>query len=113
MSSAARFSYTAKATIWPLLGRDDQTGKQTFGPPQVFDCDYSADSVRMTDAKGIEFTTRQLLFTEFDSAKQGDRVLLGQVATVDPIAAGALDVRAVMQWSDTFDRIADDFRIAS
>lgn len=113
MSSAASWSYTAKATLWPLLGRDDWTGAITFGPPTVFDCDYQAESVRMTDDKGVEFTTRQFIFTEKDDIKQGDRVLIGEHVDPSPITAGAFEVRSVTRWADTFDRVADDFRVAT
>lgn len=111
MSAAASWSYTAKATLWPWLGRDDWSGLEQFGPPEVFDCDYSAESKRMTDAKGVEFTTRQILYTERADIKQGDRVLIGESAVSSPIAAGALEVRAVKRDADTFQRLADDFQI--
>lgn len=113
MSAAASWSYTSSATVWPRLSRADWSGVEAFGPPSTFPCDYSAESIRMTDAAGVEFVTKQLLFTERADIKQGDRVLIGASAEPDPIAAGALEVRAVMRWSDTFDRVADDFRIAT
>lgn len=52
MSAAGNWSYTAKATVWPWLGRDDWSQVEQFGPPEVFSCDYSAESKRMTDARG-------------------------------------------------------------
>jgi glutaredoxin len=111
MSAAANWSYTARATLWPWLGRDDWSGVETFGPPQAIDCDYSAESKRMTDAKGVEFVTRQILYTERADIKQGDRVLIGESAVVSPIDAGALEVRAVKRDADTFDRVADDYQV--
>jgi glutaredoxin len=113
MSAAARFSYTSRATLWPNLGRDDWTGLTTYGPPQVFACDYSAESLRMVDAKGVEFTTRQILFTELSTAKQGDMVLIGESAVASPVAAGALEVRAVTRFADTFRNEADDYKLMS
>ena len=113
MSSAAAWSYTARATLWPWLGRDDWSGVETFGPPEVFDCDYSAEAKRMTDAKGVEFVTRQIIYTERDDIKQGDRVLIGESVEVNPIAAGALEVRAITRSADTFERLFDDFEIAT
>lgn len=113
MSSAASWSYTARATLWPWLGRDDRTNVETFGPPEVFDCDYSAESKRMTDPKGVEFTTRQTLYTERSDIKQRDRVLIGESAVSSPIAAGAFEVRLVIRDADTFDRVADDFQIVT
>jgi hypothetical protein len=111
VSAAAAWSYTSKATLWVLLGREDWTGKETYGAPVVFPCDYSAESVRMTDAKGVEFTTRQIIFTEHAGIKQGDMVLIGVSALDDPIAAGAMEVRAVTRYADTFDQVADDYKV--
>lgn len=113
MSSAARWSYTSKATHWSLTGRDDWTGALTFGPPVAFDCDYKAESIRMTDAKGQEFTTRQILYTEKADIAQGDRVLIGEHAEVGPLSAGAFEVRAVTRYADTFEQLADDFQVAT
>src|SRR6185369_1083042 len=113
MSAAANWSYSARATVWPWMGRDDWSGVETFGPPQAFDCDYSAKSERRTDAKGVEFVTRQLIYTERGDIKQQDRVLIGESALVDPIAAGALEVRAITHNADTFDRAADDYEVAT
>lgn len=111
MSAAAAWSYTAKATFWPLTGFDDWTQEKTYGPPVVIDCDYSAESKRMTDANGIEFTTRQIIYTERADLKQGDCILIGESAVASPIAAGAFEVRAITRDADTFDRVADDFRV--
>jgi hypothetical protein len=113
VSAAAAWSYTSKATLWALLGREDWTGKEIYGAPAVFACDYSAESMRMTDAKGVEFTTRQIIFTERADIKQGDMVLIGASALGDPIAAGAMEVRAVMRYADTFDQVADDFKVVT
>ncbi len=112
MSSAAAWSYTAKATHWPRTGRDGRTGLETFGPPVVFLCDYSAKAERMTDSKGVEFVSRQTIYTEKADIKPGDRVLLGEHAG-DALAAGGLEVRAVNRDADTFERLADDFKVVS
>lgn len=111
MSSAASWANTAIATLWPLLGRDDRTGAQTFGMPVSFPCDYSAKAERITNSRGVELTTRQTVYTEFSEAKEGDRLLIGESLEANPIEAGALDVVATMRYSDTFDRVADDFVI--
>lgn len=113
MSAAASWSYTATATLWPLLGRDDWTGAITYGPPQVLACDYTAEAVRMTDAKGIEFVSRQHIFTERADIKQGDMILIGESTSQSPVTAGAFEVRAVTRWADTLDRVADDYRVST
>lgn len=112
MSSLASWSYTAKATLWPLIAVDDWSRVGTFGPPSVFDCDYKAEAKRMTDAKGVEFTSSQVIYTERPDIKPGDRVLIGEHAG-DPIAAGAWEVRAVKRDADTFNREADDFQVVT
>jgi hypothetical protein len=113
MSSLAAWSYTAIATLWPLVGTDDWSGAKNFGAPVQFACDYSAEAVRMTDDAGVEFTTRQILHTERSDMKQGDMVLIGTSTLPDPVAAGADEVRSVKRFSDTFQREADDYRIAT
>lgn len=113
MSAAARWSHTSQATYWPLTGFDDWTQAKTYGPPVVIACDYSAESVRMTDAKGVEFTTRQIIHTETATIKQGDMILIGVSALANPLAAGAFEVRAVTRFADVFDQLADDWKIAT
>lgn len=111
MSSIARWSYTAKATIWPLLSRDDWNGQKSFGPPEVFDCGYASKSERMTDANGVEFTTKQILYTERSDIKQQDMVLIGESSLQSPIAAGAVEVRVVARDQDVFEGLADDYTV--
>lgn len=113
MSAAASWSYTSTATHWPRLSLDDWTRVATFGPPVQFACDYSAEATRMTDAQGQEFTSRQVLHTERSSIQPGDFVLIGVSAVVDPVAAGAFEVRAVTRFADTFDGKADDYKVAT
>jgi len=113
MSAAAAWSYTATATLWVLLGRDDWTGAVTYGPPQAVACSYGAKAERRTDSLGVEFTTRQILYTERADIKRGDRILIGTSDALDPLAAGAPEVRSVVRTEDTFDRLADDFEVAT
>lgn len=113
MSAVASWSYTARATVWPLLGRDDWTGVVSFGPPESFDCDYSAESKRMTDALGVEFTSKQIIFTERADIKQGDMVVIGESVASTPQAAGAYEVKLIKRDADTFQREADDFQIVT
>jgi hypothetical protein len=113
MSSASAWSFTSKATHWPLLSRSDWDGSRTFGAPVVFACDYTAEAQTAMGADGREFVTKQILFTERASIARGDFVLIGVSTNADPIAAGADEVRAVTRYADTFDQRADDYRIAT
>lgn len=109
MSSSASWSYTATATLWPRLGADAWGGVETFGPPEAVACDYSAKAETITDPKGREFVSRMQVFTERADIKPGDRLLIGASTEPNPIAAGAVEVRAVQRYADTFDRVADDY----
>lgn len=113
MSSLAAWSYTRRATHWPRISRGDWSGVSTWGAPVVFACDYTAQAQRMVDARGVEFTTRQIVFTEKADIHFGDMLLIGEVSIADPVAAGAQEVRAVDRFSDTFEQQADDYRVAT
>ncbi len=113
MSAASRFSYTSQATYWPRIGFNDWTRVVTYGPPVVIACDYSAESVRLTDADGVEFTTRQIVFTEESAIKQGDMLVIGASDLASPQAAGAFEVRMVTRYADTFDQLADDYKVVT
>lgn len=115
MSSAANWSYTAKATLWPLSDRDDWDGGQSFGAPVVIDCDYASSSERLTDGKGVEFVSRMRVFTEHAAAKQGDYIAIGDhSSSIDPLTVvGAAEVRLVLRYADTLDRLADDYEVVS
>jgi len=110
MSAASAWSLTSVCTHWALTGRDDWTGALTWGAPVTFACDYKAESKRMTDAQGVEFTSSQIIYTERASIKPGDRVLIG-AHTSGPVADGAWEVKAVKRYADTFDQAADDFEV--
>lgn len=112
MSAAAAWSYTSTATHWSLTGYDDWTGAKTYSAPVTFACDYTAESKRMTDSSGIEFTSRQVIYTERSTFVQGDMVMIG-VHTGDPVTAGAFEVRSISQYADTFDGLADDYKVVT
>lgn len=113
MSSLAAWSYTAVATLWPLLGRADWTQEPIYGPPVPFACDYGSQAKVMRDDKGDEFTALLSIYTERAGIKRGDWVLIGASTVADPVAAGAREVRAVERFADTFERSADDYLIGT
>lgn len=113
MSAVASWSYTSKATHWPKVARLDWGGAVTFAAPRAFDCDYIAESVRMRDAQGVEFVSRQTLYTERADIKPGDMVLIGISTEADPASAGAAEVRAVTRFADTFERAVDDWKVVT
>lgn len=113
MSSLARWSFTSTATHWPCTGRDSWSGVATFGDPVTFLCDYKAESKQVTDSKGVEFTSSQILYTEHSGIKPGDRVLIGSHSGLTPLEAGAWEVRAVKRYADTFDGMTEDVEVVT
>jgi hypothetical protein len=112
MSSLANWSYTSTATHWKRLSFDSWSRVGVYGAAVAFSCDYEAKAMRMTDANGQEFTSRQVLYTEFPDIEPGDMVLIG-THTGDPVAAKAQEVRSVLRIADTFENLADDFEVVT
>jgi hypothetical protein len=113
MSAAAAWSYTAKATLWPLLSRHAGTRAPTYGAPVQIDCDYSSESTTMVDQAGDPLAVQQVIYTERADIKHGDMLLIGVSALADPVAAGARRVGAIGRDADTFDRKADDYKVGT
>lgn len=112
MSAAANWSFTHTATHWRRVSRDDWSRQAAFGAPSLFACDYSAQAMKMTDDRGEEFVTRMILHTEQPTISRGDFVLIGASSVADPTTlADAHEVRAVQRYADTFDSVADDFKV--
>uniref|UniRef100_UPI000A320F1A hypothetical protein n=1 Tax=Xenorhabdus beddingii TaxID=40578 RepID=UPI000A320F1A len=77
MSSVANWAYTATATIWRQAGTDEWN-KSTFHKPELFLCDYGGDAKRVMSGVSAEVVIKNIFWTEFSQAKQGDYVLLGE-----------------------------------
>lgn len=112
MSSAASWSYTAQATLWPAQSASsDWDGSPSWGAPVLLACDYKADAKLMRSAEGEEFTSTLMLYTEHATAKAGDMVALGDQTSSGTPTADAAKVMLVTRYADTLDRVADDFVI--
>ena len=111
MSNVANWSYTAKATIWHSASINEY-GDRTFSPPVVIDCDYilGGTSKRITDL-GLNLVIKNTYWTEYDQAKDGDYILLGEHSDFDPLSIDADEIRHITQYADTFERSADDFAL--
>ncbi|EDA8949068.1 hypothetical protein NVT07_003641 [Salmonella enterica] len=114
MSSAASWSYTAKATIW----RKQSGGKDEYGDPisgyaapEVIMVDYEGGLSKRIASIGEEIVVKNTVWTEFALAAAGDYLVIGESTNADPVAAGADEVRQVIRYADTFDRVADDYAI--
>lgn len=118
MSSAANWSYTAKATLWRNLGKDEYGDPLGYAAPEVFLCDYQGGlSAKITNASaslgnlGFERVVKNTVWTEYANAATGDYLLIGESSEDDPIAAGADEIQQVIRYADTFERVTDDFAI--
>lgn len=112
MSQIARWSYTAKATIWRVVSENDY-GTKTFYAPIVIDCDYGMGRSDKLGNVGSEIVIKNTFWTEYALARTGDYILLGESTEADPIKAKADEIRFIQQFADTFYRLADDYAIVT
>lgn len=112
MSSAANWSYTATATIWrKLAGKDEYGDPRGYEAPEQILCDYEGGLSKKLASLGAEIVVKNTVWTEFALADTGDYLLIGVSTETDPAAAGADEVRQVIRYADTFERLADDYAI--
>lgn len=114
MSSVANWSYTAKATIWRKGARGrDENGDPINGydAPVVIMVDYEGGLSKRIGSLGAEIVVKNTVWTEYALADAGDYLLIGESSDADPVAAGADEVRQVIRYADTFERVADDYAI--
>lgn len=112
MSATASWSYTATATIWRKLeGTDEYGDPMGYAPPEQILCDYEGGLSKKLASLGAEIVVKNTVWTEYALADAGDYLLIGESTEADPVAAGADEVRQVIRYADTFDRVADDYAI--
>jgi hypothetical protein len=111
MSSVANWSYTATATIWRNLGNDEYGDPLGYSAPEQILCDYEGGLSKRLASLGVEIVVKNTFWTEFALAAAGDYLLIGSSTELDPVVAGADEVRQVVQYADTFERLADDYAI--
>lgn len=111
MSSVANWSYTAAATIWRILGTDEYGDPLGWSTPEVIMCDYEGGLSKRIGSLGSEIVVKNTIWTEYSSATAGDYLLIGESAELDPVAAGADEIRQVIRYADTFERLADDYAL--
>ena len=110
MSRVARWSYTAKATLWrPVISdrNGDITGWEPLG--SIY-CDYASTVRVITDSLGREKTVRNTFWTEFADAQEGDRIFIGESDELTP-PASADEILVITRDADTFNRTADDYML--
>ncbi|MDL4067382.1 hypothetical protein KC310_06375 [Enterobacter hormaechei subsp. xiangfangensis] len=112
MSSISSWSYTATATIWRKLEGNDEYGDPLgYAPPEQIMVDYEGGLSKRIGSIGSEVVVKNTVWTEFALAAAGDYLLIGVSKEADPVAAGADEVRQVIRYADTFERLADDYAI--
>lgn len=112
MSNVANWSYTATATIWRKLAGNDEYGDQLgYAAPEQILCDYEGGLSKRLASLGAEIVVKNTVWTEFALAAAGDYLLIGVSTEADPVVAGADEVRQVIRYADTFERLADDYAI--
>lgn len=112
MSSVANWSYTATATIWRKKeGKDEYGDPLGYSEPEQILCDYEGGLSKRIGSLGSEIVVKNTIWTEFALADAGDYLLIGVSTEADPVVAGADEVRQVIRYADTFERVADDYAI--
>jgi hypothetical protein len=111
VSSLASWSYTATATVWRKDGEPDDYGVQPWTAPEVIMCDYQGDATARLGDIGLDLSIKNTFWTEYTQAKRGDYILIGESTEANPVTAGADEIRHIIRYADTFERLADDFAI--
>lgn len=114
MSSTASWSYNKPCTIWRKgAGGNDEWGDPVdpYEPPETIMCDYIGGLSAKLGSLGKEVVVKNTFFTAYALADEGDYILIGPSTNPDPLSAGADEVRQVIRYADTFERIADDYAI--
>lgn len=112
MSEIARWSYTATATIWRKLeGNDEYGDPMGYAVPEQIMVDYEGGLSKRIGSLGAEIVVKNTVWTEFALATAGDYLLIGVSTEADPVVAGADEVRQVIRYADTFERLVDDYAI--
>ena len=112
MSSTASWSYTNKATVWPLTGTDDWSGQDAYGTPYLIDCTWKGSDKIKRDADGNEFVSKDIYYTESELPKRKDMIAKGdQVATANPVDAGASEIQVVDEFDMSFFGEKPDYSI--
>lgn len=74
MSSIARWSYKATATIKPFISIDDWSGAVTYGPEYTIACNWTAEAEQYRTSDGAEFVSRHVIYTEDLRPKRLDMI---------------------------------------
>lgn len=80
----------------------------------LIDVSYAVTIERMKAASGNEFVSKMKFWTEYNAAKNGDFVAVGDfTAMANPLDAGAAEIRLVLRDQDVLENIADDYTLVT
>ncbi|CDH01602.1 hypothetical protein [Xenorhabdus bovienii] len=111
MSSVANWAYTAPCTFWKRLGNDEYGKPLGYEAPRTILCDYQGGLSSKISGVGAELVVKNTFWTEFADASIGDYILIGESSNLNPIAAGADEIKHTVRYADTFERTADDYAL--
>ncbi|ELC0836178.1 hypothetical protein ACBE38_000893 [Klebsiella michiganensis] len=111
MSSTALWSYNKPCTFWKSLGFDEYGDPLGYEPPIIIMCDYIGGMSAKLGQMGKEVVVKNTFFTAFALAEEGDYILIGTSAELDPLNTKADEIRASTRWNDTLDGLEDDWAI--
>lgn len=107
VSSIARWSYKATATVLPFISKNGQTNQNVYGAPFTILCNYTAKSEQRRDEKGQEFISQHLIYTEDNRPKYLDKI------TLDYAGATAQEIRSRTVWDMVMFNDTADFLLVT
>ncbi|WP_092519913.1 hypothetical protein [Xenorhabdus japonica] len=113
MSNTANWAYTAMCTFWKRLGNDEYGKPLGYETPRTILCDYQGGLSSKISGVGAELVVKNTFWTEFADASIGDYILIGESSNLNPIAAGADEIKHTVRYADTFERLADDYALVT
>lgn len=73
-------------------------------------CDYQGGLSAKIGDLGREIVVKNTIWSEYAEAKEGDYILIGASTDTAP-PDEADEIRQVIRYADTFERLADDYAI--
>lgn len=112
MSSIARWTYKNKATVKPLLSTDDWSGERVYGEPFEIACNWIADAKQeresggQSGARGAEFISQHIIYTEDPRPKFMDMISLGDSGVWE-------EIRSRVDWEMALFADTPDYKLVT
>ncbi|WP_330983616.1 MULTISPECIES: hypothetical protein [Enterobacterales] len=124
MSDTAAWTYTNACTVYPIAGKDDWSGANSYGAPYLISATWGTDNALSgknfgQDELGTERVHNRTIYTESkyngESVRiplEGDYIALGDRMTeADPIKAGADEITKVHEDDMSFFDEDPDYKV--